>query len=66
MRSAACPGDDDLETLRFRSLGEGIEPLGRTVRGNDARCITHIERIERLGGMLHGLPVGLAAHDNGD
>ncbi len=66
MRRAAGAGDDDLEALRFRPLGEGIEPLGCAVGGDDARFIAHIERIERLGGMLHGLPVGLAAHDNGD
>ena len=65
MRGAAGAGNDDLESFRFCPLGEGIEPFRRTVGGNDARRIGHIERIERLGGMLHGLPVGLAAHDNG-
>src|ERR1700675_4895021 len=65
MRGAAGAGDDDLEAGRVRALGKGIEPLGRAVRRDDARLVGHAQSIERVGGMLHGLPVGLAAHDNG-
>ena len=37
MRRAAGAGDDHLEARRLRPLGESIEPLGRAMRGNDAR-----------------------------
>ena len=65
MRRAAGAGNDHLEAFRFRTFGEGIKTLGRAMRGNDAGVVADAERIERFGGMLHGLPVGLAAHDNG-
>ena len=65
MRRAAGAGDDHLEARGFRAFGESIEPLGRAVGGDDAGLVGHVERVERLGGMFHGLPVGLAAHDNG-
>ena len=65
MRRAARAGDDHLEAPVARALGERIKPLRRAMRGYDARLIGDLERLERLGGMLHGLPIGLAAHDNG-
>ena len=66
MRRAAGAGDNHLEACGLRALGEGVEPLRRAMGGNDARLIGNTERVERLGGMLHGLPIGLAAHDNCD
>src|SRR5262245_433607 len=34
------------------------------MRGNDLRLVADAERIERIGGVLHGGPIGLAAHDD--
>src|ERR1700722_3500282 len=65
MGGTAGAGDDHLEAGRLGALGKGIEPLGCAVRRDDARLVRHAQGIERVGGMLHGLPVGLAAHDNG-
>ena len=65
MRRAAGTGDDHLKAFRLRALGEGIEPFRSAVGGDDAGLVADVERVERLGGMFHGLPVGLAAHDNG-
>jgi hypothetical protein len=48
-----------------RALGEGIEPLGGAVRGDDASVMCYCERVERFGRMAHRRPVGLAAHDDG-
>src|ERR1700693_2848515 len=64
MRGAAGAGDDHLEARRFRALGESVKPLGGAMRRDDSRLVRHAQSIERVGGMLHGLPVGLAAHDN--
>ena len=66
MRRAAGAGDDDLEPFRLRALGEGDEPVGRAVGGDDPRVVADAERFERLGGAAHDRPVGLAAHDDGD
>ena len=64
MRGAAGAGDDDLEALRLGRLGEGEVPLGRAVSGDDFRLVADAQRIERIGGVFHGRPVGLAAHDD--
>lgn len=66
VRGAAGPGDDDLEALGLGALGEFDQPVGRPVGGNDTVVVGNFERIERFGGVLHGRPVGLAAHDDGD
>ena len=63
---AAGAGDDHLEAAVLGALGVGIEPLGRAVGRNDAGLVRHAERIQRLGGVPHGVPVGLAAHDDGN
>src|SRR5258708_10541405 len=36
------------------------------MRGNDVCLAGYDERGQGLGGMAHGLPVGLASHDDGD
>src|ERR1700693_112753 len=66
MRRAAGTGDDDLEALLARGLGERIEPLGRAMCGHDYRFMSDARRGRGGGGVLHGFPVGLAAHDDGD
>jgi hypothetical protein len=66
MRSAAGAGDDHLVAGSLRAAGEGIQPFGRAVGRNDARVMADLELVEGGGGMLHHLPVGLAAHDDGN
>src|SRR4051812_35881323 len=66
MRGAAGARDDDLEACRLRALGEDGVPLGRAVGGDDSRLVAAAELIERMGGMLHGPPVGLASNDDGN
>lgn len=66
MGGAAGTRDDDLEAFVFRAIGKIIKAIRRAVGGNDAGFVFHVQRIQRIGGILHGLPVGLAAHDDGD
>ena len=66
VRGAAGAGDDHLEARGLGALGEGVEPVGRAVGRDDAGLVGDAERVERLGGVPHGRPVGLAAHDDGD
>ncbi len=66
MRRAARTGDDDLEAFFARALGEFIEPIRRAMRRYDQRLEGNPEFRQDLGGMLHGFPVGGAAHDDGD
>ncbi len=40
--------------------------LGRAVGRDDAGFVGDLEGVEGFGGALHGRPVGLAAHDDGD
>lgn len=65
MRRAAGAGDDNAEAGRLGALGKGIEAFRRAVGGDDPRVVGDTERVERLGGVAHGRPVGLAAHDDG-
>src|SRR3569623_3693921 len=64
-----CPSgarDNDLETGGLGAFGEAVEPLGRAVGGDEQPLGGNTEGVERLGGMPHGLPVGLASHDDGN
>src|SRR3981189_2804130 len=36
------------------------------MRGDDVSLAGDAERGQRVGGVAHGLPVGLASHDDGD
>ena len=66
VRGAAGAGDDDLEAFGLGALGELHHALGRAVGRDDAGFVGDFEGIEGFGGVLHGRPVGLAAHDDGD
>ena len=59
-----APAMITLSPRSARGLGIGIEPLRRAMGGDDARLEGDAQRFQRLGGALHGLPVGLAAHDD--
>ena len=66
MRRAAGTRDDDLVAGRLRALGKREQPVRRTVRRHDALVAVDPEFPQRLGGVPHGVPVGLASHDDGD
>ena len=66
MGGTAGAGDDDLEAGRLGALGEVIQPVGRAVGRDDPRVVRDAQRFQRFGGVAHGRPVGLAAHDDGD
>ncbi len=67
-RCAAPPAPAMITLIarRPRALGEGDQPVGRAMRGDDARVVADAEFVERLGGAPHRRPVGLAAHDDRD
>jgi hypothetical protein len=64
--STAGTGDDHLEALVARASGKIDQPVDRAMCRNDAGIIGDVEGVKRVGGILHGFPVGLAAHDDGD
>ena len=66
MGRAAGARDDDLEAFRLGALGEVVHAVGCAVGGDDAGVITDVQIVENLGGVLHGRPVRLAPHDDGD
>ncbi len=66
MGRPAGAGDDDLEACGLGALGEGEQPVRGPVGRDDAFFAIDPERCQRLGGVAHGLPVRLAAHDDGD
>ena len=47
-------------------LAKAYEPVRGAVGRDDAGIVGDAERVERLGGVAHGRPVGLAAHDDGN
>ena len=66
MRGAARSGDDHLDAALFGGGGVLRHPLRRAVRGNDAAFVRDVELLQRLRRVLHGLPIGFAAHDDAD
>src|SRR5258707_29556 len=63
---AAATSDNDRDAGRLGAFGKSKQPVGGTMRGNDMFLAGDTERGQRFGGMAHGLPVGLASHDDGD
>ena len=61
---AAGTRDHHLEALLARGFSELEQPVRRPVRRHDQRLEADAELGQRIGGMLHGLPVGLASHDD--
>src|SRR5262245_9463142 len=66
MGRTACARDHDLESLLAGRLGELEQPVRRAVGGDDERFVSDAKRLERIGSMLHGRPIGLASHDDCD
>ena len=66
MRRAPGARDDHLEARGLGALGEVEKPLRRAMRGHDFRFKADLQLLEEHGGVAHRLPIGLAAHDDGD
>ena len=66
MRRTSGAGDDDLEAGGLGAAGESEQPVRGPVGRDDALFALDSERSQRFGGMAHGLPVGLASHNDGD
>src|SRR5262249_41790120 len=64
MRGSAGPGDDDLESARFRRRGILEHPIRSAVRGNDAPFEWNLKLLKLIGGVLKRRPVRFAAHDD--
>src|SRR5882672_5261492 len=65
MCRAARAGDNDLDAGRLGAFGKSEQPVRGAMRGDDVLLAGDAERGQRFGGMAHGLPVGLASHDDG-
>src|SRR5262249_31368955 len=66
MRRTSSTSDNDLETGSFGAFGKSIKTIGSAVGGHDLGLIAEGQRVQGFGGVLHGRPVGLAAHDDRD
>ncbi len=64
MGGAAGTGDDAAESSPGCLRGITEEEIGRAVGGNHSSLVRHAELLEPATGVLHGLPVGIAAHDD--
>ena len=63
---AARSRDDNLNSARFRARRILDHPVRRAMRGNDLGFVRNAEVFQGLGGMAHGVPIGLATHDDAD
>src|SRR5438309_865424 len=66
MRGPARGRDDDLDAAALGLRRVLRRQGGRAMGGHDLAFVGDAEAGEDLVGMAHGLPVGLAAHDDGD
>ena len=66
VRRPAGAGDDHLEAARLGALGIVVEPLGRAVGRDHLGLVGDARARQHVGGVLHGGPVGQAAHDDAD
>ena len=64
MRRAAGAGDDAPEPAARRLLRVAEEQVGGSVRGHDAALEWHAELLQPASGVLHRLPIGVAAHND--
>jgi hypothetical protein len=56
------PGDDAAETTAGGILGVPVEEVRSPVSGDDAGFMLDLKVQQPLSGVLHHLPVGVAAH----
>jgi hypothetical protein len=65
-RRAARSGNDHLNPLACRFFREFGHEIRRPMRTHDLRRVRDSKLLQHLGSMLHRVPIGLAAHDDGD
>ena len=66
MSSSAGSGDDHFRPVAFGRGDKLHHRTGCPVRRQGAADMGNTETSEHLIGMLHDVPVGLAAHENDD
>ena len=66
MRGTAGAGNDDLEAVFAGRLGKVVQPIRRTMRRHDQGLMPDAEFVKDFGRVLHGRPVRLASHDDGN
>src|SRR3984957_4846757 len=66
MRRAARPGDDYVKAASLGARCILHHPGGSAMRGDDPGFVRHVEALQGFRRSAHGLPIGLAAHDNAD
>ena len=64
MRRSSCRRDDDLAAASLDVRDVLLERVRRAVRREHSDLVRDLERPQRLGGVLHRLPVGGRAHDH--
>jgi hypothetical protein len=57
MCRAACASNDDAQPARCSIPREFSGRVWRSMRGKNVRLVRHAERIERLNGVTHRVPV---------
>ena len=60
-----APGDDHLDPAPFRARREFGHPHRRSMRRDDVLFVGNAKALQHVDGMLHRLPVGGRAHDDG-
>jgi len=65
MSGATGAGDDDFDPARLGRLRELDHPVGRAMRRDDLALVGDTELGQDVGRVLHRLPVGARAHDDG-
>jgi hypothetical protein len=66
VRRTAGTGDDYLNPPPCCGFRKLCKQIRRAMRGDDARLVRDAEFLQHLDGVLHRLPIGLAAHDDCD
>jgi hypothetical protein len=66
VRGPAGRRDDDLDAARLGFRGVLGGQCGGAVGGHDLGLVRDAELRQHRVGVAHGLPVGFAAHDDGD
>ena len=60
----ACSGDEDLESTLLGPADIFLDQAWRPMRGHYVDLVRDPERVQSLGRIGHGLPVGLRSHDD--
>ena len=64
MRRPARTGDDGLQATAGGGFGIGKHVVGHAMRRDDACLVRDAELLQDRDCVLHGVPVGVGAHQN--